>query len=198
MGAMRMTSTVQGIALALAALFLSSSAFAQYRWTDADGRTIYGDNPPREARNIQPVDARGASGEADALAGLSYESRRAAERFPVVLYTTAKCPPCDAGRELLRARGVPYSERTISTKEDSAQLDKLGLGQRLPIMTLGRQVQREFETTAWHAALDAAGYPRSAQLPRNFPLTAAPLAPRPATAAPLPAGDTPSTLDAKN
>jgi hypothetical protein len=176
---------------AVLAACLSASASAQYRWTDADGRTIYGDSPPREARNVQRIDARGASGEADALAALPFESRRAAQQFPVLLYTTPNCAPCDSGRELLRARGIPYGERTISTKEDSDQLDKLGFGNRLPILTVGRQVQREFETSAWHATLDAAGYPRAAQLPRGWPTTPLPLVPPKATEVPPPADGAP-------
>jgi hypothetical protein len=171
---------------AVLAASLLSSAHAQYKWTDTDGRTIYGDNPPREARNVQRVNARGATGEADVFAGLTYESRRAAQTFPVLLYTTANCQPCDSGRELLRARGIPYGERTISSKEDSDQLEKLGYGTRLPVMTVGRQVQREFETAAWHAALDAAGYPRAAQLPRNWPTAPVPLTARAAPAQPAP------------
>lgn len=178
--------------LVLLCLSLAGTASAQYKWTDADGRTIYGDNPPREARNVQRVDARGASGDADGLAGLPYETRRAVEQFPVVLYTTGNCAPCDAARQLLQARGVPYSERSISTKEDSDQLEKLGLGNRLPVMTVGRQAQKEFEINAWHAALDAAGYPRSGRLPRNWPTAAVPLVPRAAPAQPATANDAPA------
>ena len=181
------------LALAAVAACVVGSANAQYRWTDANGRTVYGDNPPREARNVQRVDARGASGEAEGLAALPFESRRAAQQFPVLLYTTANCQSCDSGRELLRARGIPYGERTIGSKEDSDQLEKLGLGNRLPVLTVGRQVQREFETNAWHTALDAAGYPRAAQLPRGWtsapvPLTPRVVAPRPATGDDKPAG----------
>jgi len=172
--------------LALAAVVFATNVSAQYRWTDADGRTVYGDSPPRDARNIQRIDARGASGAADALAALPFETRRAAQQFPVLLYTTGNCQPCDSARELLRARGIPYSERTISTKEDVEQLEKMGLGRRLPVLTVGRQVQKEFETGGWHAVLDAAGYPRSGQLPRSWPSTPTPLVPR-ATEPPPPA-----------
>src|SRR5262249_19714938 len=101
------------------------------------------------------------------------------QQFPVLLYTTANCQPCESARQLLLARGIPFGERTISTKEDSDQLEKLGLGSRLPVLTVGRQIQREFETGAWHAALDAAGYPRSGQLPRGWPTAPVPLVQRP-------------------
>jgi glutaredoxin len=185
-------------ALAVASVLSLSTASAQYKWTDAEGRTIYGDNPPREARNVQRVDARGASGDADALSGLPFEARRAATQFPVLLYTTVNCVPCDSARELLRARGIPYGERTVSSKEDSDQLDKLGLGNRLPVLTIGRQIQREFETGAWHAALDAAGYPRAGQLPRNWPVAPVPLTPRQSESRPAPGSETPAGVQKTN
>jgi len=196
----RKPKTVARCVLALATVMtcLLGTAQAQYRWVDADGRTVYGDSPPREARNVQRVDARGASGDSDALAALPYESRRAAQKFPVLLYTSADCAPCDSGRELLRARGVPYGERTVSTKEDLEAMEKLGFGNRLPVMTVGRQVQREFETNAWHAALDAAGYPRAAQLPRGWSAAAVPLVPRPAQPSAVPANEAPRTAEKTN
>ncbi|MCX7902220.1 MAG: DUF4124 domain-containing protein, partial [Burkholderiaceae bacterium] len=89
----------------LALVLMPACASAQYKWLDADGRTVYGDNPPREARNVQKIDARAASGESDALAALPYELRRAVRDFPVTLYTTASCAPCEAARALLIARG---------------------------------------------------------------------------------------------
>jgi hypothetical protein len=174
------------------------TAQAQYKWVDADGRTVYGDSPPREARNVQRIDARGASGDADSLAALPYESRRAAQQFPVLLYTSAECAPCDSGRELLRARGIPYSERTVSSKEDLEAMEKLGFGNRLPVMTVGRQVQREFETNTWHAALDAAGYPRATQLPRGWSAVVAPLVPRPAQPSTVPGVEAPRTAEKTN
>ena len=196
----RKPKAVRRCAFALATLTacLLGTAQAQYKWTDTDGRTVYGDSPPREARNVQRVDARGASGDADALAALPYESRRATQQFPVVLYTSTDCAPCDSGRELLRARGVPYGERTVSTKEDLEALEKLGFGNRLPVMTVGRTVQREFETKAWHSALDAAGYPRAAQLPRGWSAAAVPLTPRPAPPSTAPATEAPPAAEKSN
>lgn len=170
--------------LLLLAVTAGGAALAQYKWTDATGRVVYGDNPPREATNVQRIDARGAAGDADALAALPYETRRAAQQFPVTLYTTPDCAPCDAGRQLLRARGVPYGERTVVSKEDSEALARLGHGERLPILTVGRQVQKEFETNAWHGALDTGGYPRAGQLPRGWTPVASPLVPKAAPSAP--------------
>lgn len=45
--------------LLLAAL-CAAPALAQYRWTKPDGSTQYGDAPPRDARNVQPLAPGGA------------------------------------------------------------------------------------------------------------------------------------------
>lgn len=150
-------------------------AAAQYKWTDADGRVGYGDSPPREARNIQRIDLRSDDGGNELLRGLPYALRRVAEQHPVVLYTTAPCAPCDAGRELLRARGVPFVERTVNSNDDIDELQRIAGTNRLPVLAVGRQFERSFETGAWNALLDLAGYPRSSLLTRSWQ----PPAPRP-------------------
>jgi glutaredoxin len=170
-------------ALAVLALVAPLTVMAQYRWVDKDGRTNFGDNPPRDAQNVQRLDVRGGSS-GDAQREFPYELQRAVERFPVTLYTTASCQPCELGRSFLRSRGIPYSERTVSSQADSEELKRISGGIRLPVMMVGRQVQTPFDPSAWAAALDAAGYPRGSMLPRSYtpppaqPLTAR--APEPA------------------
>lgn len=154
---------------------------AQYKWTDADGRVSYGDNPPREARNIQRIDMRSDDGGNELLRGLPYELRRVAERHPVVLYTTTSCAPCESGRELLRARGVPYVERTVTSNDDIEALQRIAGTNRLPVLAVGRQLERSFETGAWNTLLDLAGYPRTSLLTRSWqPPAPQPLVPPPA------------------
>jgi glutaredoxin len=169
-----------------------AAAQAQFKWTDAQGKVHYGDNPPRDARNIQRVGGA-APDPSDPNAGLPYELRRATQNFPVTLYTTGNCPPCEAGRSLLQARGVPYTERTINSTDDIEELKRQGLGGRLPVLKAGNQNVKEYETQAWHTLLDTAGYPRTSRLPRTWaapspqPLTPAPNAQGVEAAAPTPA-----------
>ena len=164
-------------ALAMLALLAPLVAAGQYRWVDKEGRTNFGDGPPRDAKSVQRLDVRG-SDSADGQKDFPYELRRAAERFPVTLFTTASCQPCELARSFLRGRGVPYQERTVSNEADSDELRRISGGIRLPVMTVGRQAQTPFDPEAWSATLDAAGYPRGSMLPRSYtpppaqPLTA--------------------------
>jgi len=155
------------LSIALLTALLPAVAAAQYKWVDANGRVTYGDNPPREAKNIEPV-RRTSSESSDPLAVLPLEVRRAAAGFPLTLYTAPDCGGCAAGRDLLRARGAPYSEVTVSTPQDLEAFKKLDLGEKVPVLMVGRQAVKEFNPDEWHRTLDGAGYPRTAYLPPSW------------------------------
>jgi glutaredoxin len=152
--------------VALAAC-LPALALAQFKWIDARGQINYGDSPPRDARNVERVNAP-APDPADPQAGLPFEVRRAAQNFPVTLYTTESCAACQQAREALRSRGVPFAERTIVSIEDAEEARKIGVGSSVPVLAVGKQLLREPDFALWNRTLDDAGYPRNATLPRSY------------------------------
>lgn len=175
-------------------LTAASSAFAQYRWVDKDGRVNFGDAPPREAKSVQRLDMRGTES-TDASRDFPFELKRAVERFPVSLYSAAACQACDLARTFLRNRGIPYSERTVASEADADELRRISGGIRLPVMTVGRQVHVPFDPELWTSTLDAAGYPRGSMLPKSYqPPAPQPLALR--AAEPAKAGDGTKPADA--
>lgn len=179
-------------------LTAAAPVLAQYKWLDANGRVMYGDNPPRDARKVEKL-GMPAPDDSDPLRGAGFEVRRAAQTHPVVLYvTTAECAPCESARQLLRARGVPYTEKLVATQADADALRNLGGGDQVPVMAVGRQVQKQFETNTWHTLLDSAGYPRTSQLPGSWqPPAPTPLVPPPAPkVTESPGAPTPSTTPA--
>lgn len=148
-----------GIAIALA--LAATAAQAQlYRWIDKDGKVNFTDTPPPAfARDVQkrardPGAAEGGQG--------SYELQQATKKFPVTLYTAAECAPCKDARELLAKRGVPFREVSVGSEETRAELKKVAGEMEVPVMTVGRDVQKGFEASMYHGALDTAGYPKSA------------------------------------
>lgn len=166
---MKHTSTLALLAGLLIAV-LSLPTAAQYRWIDANGKVGYGDRPPSDAKDVRPLGNRPASGAAgaDGTSNLPYELRRAMERAPVVLYTAPDCQPCVPAAALLRERGVPYSERTVSSPDDLQELRRISGGLRLPYVTVGSQSQNGFNPDLWLSMLDAAGYPKGSMLPRSY------------------------------
>jgi glutaredoxin len=154
--------------LLLAALPAHFPAAAQvYKWTDAQGTVHYGDTPPpqRAASRL----ATPSSGEGQAAA-LPYELARAVKASPVTLYTTAlsACAACDQGRALLRARGIPFAEKTVTTAEDQQQLQRIGGKDELPLLVVGSRHVTGFAAEAWNEALDSASYPRKTMLPPGY------------------------------
>lgn len=177
--------------LTLLALTAALPALAQYKVVGPDGKVTYTDRPvaPPAGGQVQTMRAAAATAAAN-RAPLPLELRAAAERFPVTLFTSSDCAPCDSGRQLLQARGIPFTEKTISTDEDIAALQRLSGGRTVPAMTVGSQAMRGLLDADWHNLLDLAGYPKESKLPRGWtagpalPLAARAPAPADAPAAP--------------
>jgi glutaredoxin len=115
------------------------------------------------------------------------------DRYPVTLYTTSECQPCDAARSMLRQRGIPHAERTVTTPQDAQAYAKLTGGNEMPMMQIGGQQVRGFSSAEWASYLDAAGYPKQSRLPSGYtyapatPMVAVQAAP---AAAPAPVAGT--------
>lgn len=157
--------------LLLTTSLLPAIALAQYKVVQPDGSVTYTDRPPTAATNVR-VTPLGRGTQAAAAAAdntLPPELRQAVSRYPVTLYSTADCAPCDNGRRLLLARGVPFTERRVAADDEAALLERLVGGRTVPALTIGAQPLRGFSETDWAAYLDAAGYPRESKLPRNWP-----------------------------
>ena len=87
---------------------------------------------------------------------LPAELRQVAQRYPVTLYVSANCAPCDQGRQLLRSRGIPHLEKTVVTGDDGEALQRLTNGRDLPALSIGAQVV-DVRPVAAFAAATAAG-----------------------------------------
>lgn len=159
-------------------MLAAASAQAQYKVVGPDGRVTYTDRPPANAKSAEPLELRGTG---VPTATLPAELRAAVQRFPVTLYAGPQCAPCDAGRDLLRARGVPFAEKRVESGADVAALQALSGARSLPTLTIGSQRLQGLVAANWHSYLDAAGYPRDAKLPANYQAPAVTsLAPPPA------------------
>jgi Domain of unknown function (DUF4124) len=185
-------------ALSLGALSLNASAQQLYRSVGPDGKVTFSDQPPPTAANAKITAGRGGKFTGDGPAGnttIPAELRPVATRYPVTLYTSKSCgSPCDSGRNLLSARGVPFTEKTIESNEDIESLRRLMGDASLPSATIGGQQLKGFSDQEWTQYLDAAAYPKASVLPANFrnpaptPMVArAPAAAPAAAATPAPA-----------
>jgi len=170
----------------------SVQAQTVYRSVGPDGRVTFSDRPPASASQATPLSA--GTTEGAAAASLPFALRQIVAKYPVTLYSSMDCAPCDEGRNLLRARGVPFSEKTVNTPEDAKAYQNLANGNSVPMLTIGAQQLKGFTAAEWQQYLGIAGYPASSQLPANYrnpapqPLVLLQAAPSPssATSAPEP------------
>lgn len=162
------------LSLVIAGLGLLSlnAAFAQnvYRSVGPDGKVTFSDRPP----SIQAPSARvgststQATGASNSSVPLPFELRQIAAKFPVTLYTSSDCAPCASARNLLVGRGIPFNERTVTSNEDYAALQRLSGSTNLPFATIGGQQLLGFAETEWIKYLDVAGYPQQSLLPTGY------------------------------
>ena len=175
-----------------AALAISPSAHAQgvYKIVGPDGKVSFSDQPPPDAKAASKLNVGGASAAAN-RASLPFELQQIASKYPVTIYTTSNCGPCDSGRTLLASRGVPYTEKTVNTPEDQTAFARVSKDNSLPFMTIGGQQIKGFSDSTWTQYFDAAGYPKTSILPPSYRQPAAePLAPlKTAAEAPKPGAE---------
>ena len=151
------------------ALFsVNSGAQQLFRIVGADGRVTFSDRPPADS-NAKVTTGKAALAGGDAAnANLPSELRTVVSRYPVTLYTSKDCGPCASGRALLTARGVPFAEKTISTNDDAAALQRISGDNSMPFLTIGGQQIKGFSDSEWTETLSAAGYPANSVLPPNY------------------------------
>ncbi|MES2114442.1 MAG: glutaredoxin family protein [Pseudomonadota bacterium] len=173
------TWPVTPLAATLAVLLLlgAGPAGAQvYKWVDGKGVTHYSDTPPPTAPAGTKVEIK--SFDTGPQAELPQELAEAVRHRPVTLYSTSPCDICDQARAMLRARGIPYTEKTVTTPEDRAVLNRAGGNGHLPLLLVGRTKQIGYEQNSWDVLLSDAGYPTQNMLPPDYrqapPVPAAP------------------------
>lgn len=175
---------LRAIAQAAIALAVVATAHAQsdvYRWVDKDGKVHFSDAPPPEDAQ-QVTQRRMGGGQADE-GQLPYATQVATKRNPVTLYTSPRCGDlCQSGRDVLIARGIPYSERNAETPAEAENVKKLVGALEVPVLQVGDNAIKGFNDATWQGALDAAGYPRT-----RIPGAGSPKPPPPVTAPPAPA-----------
>ncbi len=166
MRTMRSTTFLLACCLACCLASMASPASAQYKYVDANGRVTYSDvPPPPTARDVTTPKLGNATGPAPAL---PFELQQATSKYPVTLYAGTKCAPCEDARAYLRGRGVPFTERTVSSDDDIALFKQQSPDGTAPVIEVGSRRSVGFSQSTLSALLDDAGYPAANVLPRDW------------------------------
>jgi len=153
------------LSLGVAAAFGAGLAAAQqYRWIDKDGKVQFSDTPPPPgAKDVRKSTDTTAKPGAPAV---PFELARLQKDFPVTLYTAPNCKEgCQNARDLLNKRGIPFKEVQAWDPDSAAELKRVSGGDEVPVLVVGRTMERGYEKGAFNALLDSAGYPKEGLLP---------------------------------
>ena len=138
-----------------------------HRIVESDGKVTFSDRaPPTGSASAGPSSASTAG--ASVSAGLPFELRQVASKYPVTLYTSSNCAPCLVARSMLTSRGIPFAEKTVATAEDTQALQRISGDNSLPFLTIGSQQLKGYSDAEWTQYLNAAGYPASSVLPASY------------------------------
>ncbi|MGC9163127.1 MAG: glutaredoxin family protein [Thiomonas sp.] len=153
-------------------LWSAGPAWAIYKIIGPDGSVTFSDLPPSspQGKTVQSLGAGPAAAPKTADADFPPALRDAARKYPVTLYTTPQCDACDAARDFLQQRGIPFTEKTVTSNADIKAYKALSQGSdRLPLLAVGNtRLPPGFSSSSWGTALDVAGYPKTNVLPRSY------------------------------
>jgi glutaredoxin len=181
--------TAAALVAALGAALPAAAQSTVYKWVDSQGNVHFSDTPPNEpAKSV--TQRRLGGGLSEDSSALPYATQVAMKKNPVTLYGAPQCgDPCSQGRALLSSRGIPYTERDAQNNPADAEAVRKLIGAlQVPVLLIGENSLRGYDATAWHAALDGAGYPRT-KLPGTIapkPRVVEPPKPEPPKQEPVP------------
>lgn len=131
-----------------------------YRWVDKNGKVHYGDSPVEDAEKLRLSSPEGAASGVDD-ANVPYEARMAKKNFPLTLYVSEKCgDACKQAHDFLSKRHVPFAETTLKTAEEFDAFKQKSGSDNVPVLSIGRNWLKGFQSDQWGSELDAAGYPK--------------------------------------
>ena len=128
-----------------------------YKWTDAQGRVHYSDNPPPEAK-AQQVKVKINSIQGPAVVSTVRDTPAAKAKEKVRIYTAVWCGYCKKAKAHLATRGVPYDEVDVEASERGrSEFTQLG-GRGVPVILVGNQRMDGFDASGLDAMLAGAGW----------------------------------------
>lgn len=156
--------TRTAILICALSIFAAPVGAAQlYRWVDEKGNVEWRDTPPPPT--AKKVEQRTIGVSTIPASDLPFSVQQAVKNFPVTLWATPDCGElCDRARSHLNRRGVPYTDK--NPQADLEGFKKVsGGGLEIPLLFVGSSRLKGYLESDWDAALDTAGYPKTALFP---------------------------------
>ncbi len=152
------------IAALFFSVFLTVSAQAQvYRWVDSKGKPHVTDSPPprsaQQSKSLNPADEK--RNRRRTVKPITRPSK-SFKYFNVILYTHKECfTECELARNLLKKRGIAFSEKIIKDDLDAEWLKRQTGETITPSITVGGDVYKGWAEEGWNNLLDKNGFPQN-------------------------------------
>ena len=172
-----MRTTIMVISCAWIALATPVQAAQLYRWVDEKGNVEWRDTPP--PATAKKVEQRTVNASTIPTSDLPFSLQRAVKNFPVTLWATDCGDLCDRARAHLARRGVPYTDKDPQGDFEAFRKASGG-GAEVPLLVIASTRLKGYLESEWDAALDLAGYPKTALVPvKPRPAVSKPAASKP-------------------
>jgi len=132
-------------------LCLPLSASAEiFKWTDANGKVHFGDDPPSETKP-QEVQV-----EINSYTQVTIEPSKTTPTATrngtrsVVMYSTPWCGYCKKAREYFKAHHIPYKDNDIESSASAKKTYDAFGGQGVPVIFVGRSRMNGFSEEGFH------------------------------------------------
>lgn len=149
------------ICIAVVSALFNAEVLAQrtYRWVDEDGKVTYQDALPPDGALL--VEEQNTQNYGPIPTGDTHVAVTAA-KYPVTLYSISSCERCDAARNYLEGRGVPFTEKNVQNNFSLQQEMKKEVGAlTVPTLVVGKKIMQGYIESLLAGELDQAGYPKS-------------------------------------
>lgn len=108
-----------------------------YKWTDKDGKTHFGDQPPADAR-AEALRIQTYTGPAEVVEASDKTARG------VTLFTAAWCGVCKQAKDYFSKKGVAYTEYDVEKSPTGKAEFKRLQGKGVPIILVGSRRMNGF------------------------------------------------------
>jgi glutaredoxin len=155
------------VLIALIAVAMAVPAQQLYKWVDEKGRVQYTDTPPpNSAKKVEEKRMSSSTPSTTKGGEQSYTTQQAVKNFPVTLWVNNCGELCDAARNYLRKRNIPFTERNPAAENELDNFKKASNNSmEVPLLVVGNRPIRGFSQSEWDGALTDAGYPKPGSAP---------------------------------
>ena len=152
-----LSGTVFG--LLLAAMVAGTAVAQVYKWTDKDGKVVYGDRPPPEAQSSNVKIPSTSFGGPPVFRSYSAAgANKAAAPAELVLYSADWCSVCRNAKAFFGANGIAYREVNIDKDAaGAAEFKRSYGGGGIPLVVAGDKTMRGFSAESMLYFLQGSG-----------------------------------------